>query len=91
LSLIAGSCLFIGVNLDYLAVVFQRTFGIIQKMKAIGLVAMQQMASKKIRSTLVFAIFSVVLTLNIFVSIWSYSWRFGTDQLAELSAGGTDI
>ncbi len=91
LSLIAGTCLFIGVNLDYLATAVQQVIGILPGMKAIALLAMQQMASKKVRSTLVFAIFSVVLTLNIFVAVWSYSWRYGTDELAELSSGGTDV
>ncbi len=91
LSLIAGSCLLIGVNLDYLATFIRKTVGIFGPMKAIALVAMEQMASKKVRSTLVFAIFSVVLTMNIMLAIWSQSLRYGTDETIEIESGGADI
>lgn len=90
-SLIGGSCILIGVNLDYVANAVQRIISIVPGMKAIALVAMQQMASKKGRSTMVFAIFSVVLTMNILLAAWSHSMRFGADQTVELASGGTDI
>lgn len=91
MSLIAGSCLLIGVNLDYVALAIRRAAGIVPALKAISLVAMEQMASKKVRSTLVFAIFSVVLTMNIMLAVWSYSYRYGADETVELVAGGTDV
>ncbi|MHA2371046.1 MAG: FtsX-like permease family protein, partial [Candidatus Hodarchaeales archaeon] len=91
MSLIAGSCIFIGVNLEYVALTISKTVGVIANFRAIALVAMEQMASKKIRSTLVFAIFSVVLTMNIMLAIWSYSYRYGADETVELISGGTDV
>lgn len=90
-SLIGGSCILIGVNLDYVASAVQKIISVIPGMKAIALVAMQQMASKKGRSTMVFAIFSVVLTMNILLAAWSHSMRWGADETVELTSGGTDI
>ncbi|MFW9915715.1 MAG: ABC transporter permease [Candidatus Thorarchaeota archaeon] len=90
-SLIAGNCILIGVNLDYLANIVRKVISVIPGMKAIALVAMEQMASKKGRSTMVFAIFSVVLSMNILLAAWSHSTRFGADRTVELASGGTDI
>ncbi|MFQ5978661.1 MAG: ABC transporter permease [Candidatus Heimdallarchaeota archaeon] len=90
-SLIAGNCILIGVNLDYVATGVRRAISVIPGMKAIALVAMEQMASKKGRSTMVFAIFSVVLSMNILLAAWSHSTRWGADQTVELAAGGTDL
>ncbi|MHA2233586.1 MAG: ABC transporter permease, partial [Candidatus Hodarchaeales archaeon] len=91
MGLIAGSCMLIGVNLDYVAVAIRKAAGVVPALKAISLVAMEQMATKKVRSTLVFAIFSVVLTMNIMLAIWSYSYRYGADETVELVSGGTDV
>jgi ABC-type antimicrobial peptide transport system permease subunit len=90
-SLIAGNCILIGVNLNYVATAVRTVISVFPGMKAIGLVAMEQMASKKGRSTMVFAIFSVVLTMNILLAAWSHSMRFGADRTVELASGGTDI
>ncbi|MFX0116583.1 MAG: ABC transporter permease, partial [Candidatus Hodarchaeota archaeon] len=91
MALVLGSCVLIGVNLEYVALFMRRTLGTLAGMKAIALVAMEQMASKKMRSTLVFAIFSVILTMNIFLATWAQSFRDGTDEAAELSGGNADI
>ncbi|MHA2368002.1 MAG: ABC transporter permease [Candidatus Hodarchaeales archaeon] len=91
LSLCFGTCILIGVNLDYVASTVHKTLGAIAGMKSITIVAMGQMARKKMRSTLVFAIFSVILTMNIFLATFSYSFRYGADDTVELLAGGADI
>ncbi|MFX0115819.1 MAG: FtsX-like permease family protein, partial [Candidatus Hodarchaeota archaeon] len=91
LSLCFGSCILIGVNLDYVALMIHKILGVFGGMRAITLVAIEQMASKKIRATLVFAIFSVILTMNIFLATWSYSFRYGADGTVEIQAGGVDI
>jgi ABC-type antimicrobial peptide transport system permease subunit len=91
MALVLGSCILIGINLEYVALFMRRTLGTLAGMKAITLVAMEQMASKKMRSTLVFAIFSVILTMNIFLATWAQSFRDGTDEAAELSGGNADI
>lgn len=91
LALAIGSCILIGVNLKYVALFVRKTIGALPGMKAISLISMEQMASKKTRSTLVFAIFSVILTMNIFLASWSYSFRYGADETVELQAGGVDI
>ncbi|MFW9917002.1 MAG: FtsX-like permease family protein [Candidatus Thorarchaeota archaeon] len=91
MALVLGSCILIGINLEYVALFMRRTLGTLAGMKAITLVAMEQMASKKMRSTLVFAIFSVILTMNIFLATWAQSFRDGTDETVELSGGNADI
>lgn len=91
LALVLGSCILIGNNLEYVALFMRRTLGTLAGMKAITLIAMEQMASKKMRSTLVFAIFSVILTMNIFLATWAQSFRDGTDEAAELVGGNADI
>ncbi|MFQ5980280.1 MAG: ABC transporter permease [Candidatus Heimdallarchaeota archaeon] len=91
IALTVGSSILIGVNLDYVALIMRKTLGILPGMKAIVLLSMEQMASKKGRSTMVFAIFSVILTMNIFLASWSYSFRYGADETVELEAGGVDM
>ncbi|MFQ5981574.1 MAG: FtsX-like permease family protein [Candidatus Heimdallarchaeota archaeon] len=91
LSLCFGTCILIGVNLDYVALMVHKTLGVFAGLRSITLVAMGQMARKKMRSTLVFAIFSVILTMNIFLATFSYSFRYGADDTVELLAGGADI
>ncbi|MHA2231837.1 MAG: FtsX-like permease family protein, partial [Candidatus Hodarchaeales archaeon] len=90
-ALTVGSSILIGVNLDYVALLMRKTLGILPGMKAIVLLSMEQMASKKGRSTMVFAIFSVILTMNIFLASGSYSFRYGADETVELEAGGVDM
>ncbi len=86
-SLIIGAITLVGFNLDKVALIGEKTVGSIKAFSAVATVAFRQMASERTRSTLTFAIFASVLTLNIFVATWTYSTRFGWDeQLNERSA-----
>ncbi len=91
LSLVIGSIVFIGLNLDFIADGAEAFTKYFKALAAIAQVAFRNMASNKTRSTLTFAIFASVLTLNVFMATWSYSQRYGfNEQMYDLS-GGIDI
>ncbi|MFX0210224.1 MAG: ABC transporter permease, partial [Candidatus Hodarchaeota archaeon] len=86
-SLIVGTTMIVGLNLDLVANAGEFVVGLPKRFKAIALLAFRQIAAQKTRSTLTFAIFASVLTLNIFVAIMSHSIRYGFDsQVDEFSA-----
>jgi hypothetical protein len=55
------------------------------------MVAFRKMTSKTTRSTLTFALFATILTLNIFIATWSYSFRWGFDSVVVELSSGSDI
>ncbi len=95
-SLIGGSILFVSSNLDTLASLGEKTFSWMVRnrkspIRGTTMVAFRQMRSKKVRSTLTFALFATILTLNIFIGSWSYSTRYGFDEVIQEISGNTDV
>ena len=91
LSMIIGFIMLVGLNLNRLADIAETTIGKIRGASAISTLSFRQMASQRTRSTLTFAIFAVVLSLNIFIATWSYSALYGTTAEVTLLSGNSDI
>ncbi len=91
LSLTAGIITMAALNLDHLATALIKTLGVIKSVRSVSLIAFRQMANQKTRSTLTFAIFATILTLNIFMTTWSFSERHGFLREGELLSGGVDV
>lgn len=89
LSLIGGSILLVSLNLDKIANFSEKIFSIF--FSAISMISFRQMASQKTRSTLTFAIFAFILTLNIMLASWSYSDRYGAERRVNILAGNSDV
>ena len=89
LSLIGGSILLVSLNLDTIASISDAICS--KFFSAISMISFKQMSSQKTRSTLTFAIFAFILTLNIFLASWSYSDRFGATRQVDMLAGNSDI
>ncbi|MFX1514256.1 MAG: FtsX-like permease family protein, partial [Promethearchaeota archaeon] len=90
-SMIIGAISLVGLNLDLLANGCEFIVSSIKGLSAVATVAFRQMASQKTRSTLTFAIFASVLTLNIFVATWTYSTRYGFDSQVDETSAGMDL
>jgi ABC-type antimicrobial peptide transport system permease subunit len=95
-SLLGGSILFISVNLDFITLTGEKLTSKMvgtrkTSIRATIMVAFRQMRSKRVRSTLTFALFATILTLNIFIGSWSYSTRYGFDQVIMDISGNTDV
>ena len=91
LSMIIGFIMLVGINLNRLADLAEITLGKFRRASAISTLSFRQMASQRTRSTLTFAIFAVVLSLNVFIATWSYSALYGTSQQVTLISGNSDI
>ncbi len=96
LSILGGTITLIGMNLDAIAVVGERIFALIAgvrktPIRGTAMVAFRQMKSKKVRSTLTFALFATILTLNIFLATWGNSFRYGFDNVIIETTSGSDI
>lgn len=96
LSILGGTITLIGMNLDAVAVVGEKLFsgyaGVRKTpIRGTAMVAFRQMKSKKVRSTLTFALFATILTLNIFLATWSSSFRYGFDNVIIETTAGSDI
>ncbi len=89
LSLIGGSILLVSLNLDTIATVSELICS--KFFSAISMISFKQMSSQKTRSTLTFAIFAFILTLNIFLASWSYSDRYGATNQVNIVAGNSDV
>lgn len=89
ISLISGSILLVSLNLDTIANFAEKIFS--PFFSAISLISFKQMSKQKTRSTLTFAIFAIILTLNIFLASWSYSDRYGSENRVDIMSGGSDI
>ncbi len=96
LSILGGTITVIGMNLDVVAAFGEKLFAIFARRKktpirGTAMVAFRQMKSKKVRSTLTFALFATILTLNIFLATWSTSFRYGFDNVILDTTSGSDI
>ncbi len=91
LSLTVGIIILAAINLDHLATMLIKTLGTIKGIRSVALIAFRQMASQKTRSTLTFAIFATILTLNIFMATWGFSERQGFQREGVLLSGGIDV
>ncbi|MHA2363565.1 MAG: ABC transporter permease [Candidatus Hodarchaeales archaeon] len=89
LCMIIGNIMLIGINLSRVADLAEAIFG--KFFSAVSMLSFRQMASQRTRSTLTFAIFAVILTLNIFIASWAYSDRYGSIKLVESMGGGSDV
>jgi ABC-type antimicrobial peptide transport system permease subunit len=90
-SLIIGSTMLVGINLDLVANTGEFIVGQSKRLKTVALLAFRQIAAQKTRSTLTFAIFASVLTLNIFIGTFSYSFRYGFDSQVNESSAEIDL
>ncbi|MHA1303289.1 MAG: ABC transporter permease, partial [Candidatus Heimdallarchaeaceae archaeon] len=86
-----GTIIWIGVNLsgvtDFIQALLYRT----KLKKGVSLIASKYMTSKTIRSTLTFGIFTLVLTMNIFASIYQTTYSYNTLESVEFLSGGAPI
>lgn len=96
LSLVAGSIILFGINLAFVSSFGQKLTSIFvgsrnSPLRGTSMVAFQKMTSKATRSTLTFALFATILTLNIFIGTWAYSFRYGYDQVVVEFSSGSDV
>jgi ABC-type antimicrobial peptide transport system permease subunit len=96
MSLIFGSVVLIAVNLGTISTIAQNIVIKLTKTKKTSvrgttLVALRKMKSNVTRSTLTFTLFATILTMNIFIATWSYSFRYGFDTQVEELTGNVDI
>jgi hypothetical protein len=91
MSLIIGNVLLMGINLDVFAALGEKIVGKIPRLRATGMVAFRQMSSNKTRSTLTFALFATILSMNIFFAAWNFSARYGLDERVNEISGNTDL
>jgi putative ABC transport system permease protein len=91
LGLVFGTIIFVALNLEWISDRFNELFQKIKKGRAIGIISMRYIGKKKTRSALTFAIFGVILTMNIFLAVFTGSFTLGFDDFAENQQGGVDI
>ena len=96
LTLVGGSIILFGMNLKYISLLGEKLTAFFVKnrkspIRGTSMVAFRKMTSKPTRSTLTFALFATILTLNIFMATWSYSFRYGYDQVVVEVSSGSDI
>ncbi|MHA1912226.1 MAG: ABC transporter permease [Candidatus Kariarchaeaceae archaeon] len=91
ISMIIGNVLLMGINLDFFASIGEKVVGVVPRLRATGMVAFRQMSSNKTRSTLTFALFATILSMNIFMAAFNASMRYGLDDAMEEISGNTDI
>ncbi len=86
-----STILFVGVNLravtNFIRTIFYRT----RLKKAVSLVASKYMTARTMRSTLTFGIFTLVLTMNIFASVYQQTFKVNTLDSVEFYSGGGAI
>ncbi|MHA2501437.1 MAG: ABC transporter permease [Candidatus Kariarchaeaceae archaeon] len=95
-SLLVGTVILTAVNLDAIASAGQRITAWFARssttpVRGTTMVAFKKMRSKVTRSTLTFALFATILTLNIWIGTFSYSFRFGVDSQVVALTGGSDL
>ncbi|MBD3191500.1 MAG: FtsX-like permease family protein [Candidatus Heimdallarchaeota archaeon] len=91
LGLVFGAIIFVALNLEWLSDRFKDFFQAIKQGRAIGTISMRYVGKKKTRSALTFAIFGVILTMNVFLAVFTGSFTLGFDDFAENQQGGVDI
>ena len=94
-SLLISSIILVGINLQSIAVFFERIsyrFQIFGKStQTIFMVALRHMASTRLRTTLTFSLFAAILTLNVFLASWSNSFSSGLGDLFESYSSDSDL
>lgn len=95
-SLLIGSVIVMAVNLGALAGMGQRIASWFARssttpIRGTTMVAFRKMRSKVSRSTLTFALFATILTLNIWIGTFSYSFRYGLDSQTQAMTAGSDL
>ncbi|MEA2070940.1 MAG: FtsX-like permease family protein [Asgard group archaeon] len=91
LGLVFGTIIFVALNLEWLSNRFNDVFQIFKKTRSIGIISMRYVGKKKTRSALTFAIFGVILTMDVFLAVFTGSFTLGFDDFAENQQGGIDI
>jgi putative ABC transport system permease protein len=91
LALVFGTIIFIALNLEWISNRFNDIFQRFRKMRSMGIISMRYVGKKKTRSALTFAIFGVILTMNVFLAVFTGSFTLGFDDFSEREEGGVDI
>ncbi len=95
-SLLIGSVIVMAVNLSSLAGAGQKIASWFARssttpIRGTTMVAFRKMRSKVSRSTLTFALFATILTLNIWIGTFSYSFRYGLDSQTQAMTAGSEL
>jgi ABC-type antimicrobial peptide transport system permease subunit len=95
-SLLIGSVIVMAVNLGALAGMGQKIASWFARssttpIRGTTMVAFRKMRSKVSRSTLTFALFATILTLNIWIGTFSYSFRYGLDSQTQAMTAGSEL
>ncbi len=91
LGLVFGTIIFVALNLEWLSDRFNDIFQKFKKTRSLGIISMRYIGKKKTRSALTFAIFGVILTMNVFLAVFTGSFTLGFADFAENEEGGVDI
>ncbi|NHJ32783.1 MAG: FtsX-like permease family protein [Asgard group archaeon] len=91
LALVFGTIIFIALNLEWISNRFNDVFQQMKRMRSMGIVSMRYVGKKKTRSALTFAIFGVILTMNVFLAVFTGSFTLGFDDFAVREEGGVNI
>jgi len=91
LAMVFGTIIFIALNLEWISNQFNAAFQKVKRLRSIGIISMRYVGKKKTRSALTFAIFGVILTMNVFLAVFTGSFTLGFDDFATMEEGGVDI
>ena len=86
-----GTIIWVGVNLNTVTNFIRGVFYRTRIKKGVSLIASKYMTSKTMRSTLTFGIFTLVLTMNIFASVYQATFAYNTLESVEFLSGGAPI
>ncbi len=89
--LITGGILLVSINLDIITNGINRILSRFKSLRGIGMMATRYLKGKKTRSSLTFAIFTIILTMSIGMTIAAHSYSKGFEKYAEENSGGADI
>jgi len=90
-TVIAGGIILIGINLEIITDALNKSLMRFQKARAVSLFSTKYVGKQKTRSTLTFAIFAIILSMNVGMAIFATSSGQGFDRYAEKVSGGADI
>jgi ABC-type antimicrobial peptide transport system permease subunit len=88
---IIGATLIISQNYEYIMKFVQTMFSKSTNLRAISQVTTRGMIGRKTRGVLVFTIFSIILTLNVFIISTSHSLKIGMVQDYDWRSDGVDV
>ncbi|HUU79362.1 MAG TPA: FtsX-like permease family protein [candidate division Zixibacteria bacterium] len=91
LGLVFGAIIFVALNLEWLSNRFNDIFQSFKRFRSIGIISMRYIGKKKTRSALTFAIFGVILTMNVFLAVFTGSFTLGFEDFAIKEEGGVNI